>query len=100
MGAYFLCVYVFLNFNSIEKKYRNNNSKNNSVRSIARHGNIDTKKDKLLKKNDDISLILVSMDELNQDEGLKINSIEINEELNLFLKLYLYRVLRELNLLL
>ena len=42
-----------IKINSIEKKYRNNNSKNNSVRSIARHGNIDTKKDKLLKKNDD-----------------------------------------------
>ena len=38
--------------------------------------------EKIIEKNDDISLILVSMDEVNQDEGLKINSIEINEELN------------------
>ena len=42
-----------IKINSIEKKSRNNNSKNNSVRSSARHDNIDTKKDKLLKRNDD-----------------------------------------------
>jgi len=35
-----------------------------------------------LKKNDDISLILVSIDEDNINNGIKIDSININDELN------------------
>lgn len=35
-----------------------------------------------MKKNDDISLILVSIDEDNINNGIKIDSININDELN------------------